>query len=681
MENVVSKPELRTIQRILIANRGEIAMRVIRTARKMGILSIAVYADSDSDAPFVRAADIAIALEGNTSAETYLNQNKLLAACKSTNADAVHPGYGFLSENADFARAVKAAGVAWIGPSADSIIAMGDKLSAKKIMQNAGVPTLAAKKLNAGDDIHAAAQEIGFPVLVKASAGGGGKGMRVVENEADLESAVLSAQREAGKSFGDDTVFLERWLSTSRHVEIQILGDQHGNLVHCFERECSIQRRHQKVIEEAPSTAVNERLRSAMSEAALSAARKIGYFSTGTVEFLVDGDEFWFLEVNTRLQVEHPITEEITGLDLVREQIRVAEGETLEFSQTDLSIKGHAIEARLYAEDPARQFLPSPGRVALWKPANAPGVRFDTGIETGSEIGIDFDPMLAKVIVHAPSRKEAIRRLANALEQTRIEGLITNRDFLVACLRTPEFLAGDTTTDFIERVAPALTRMPSKDEITESVIAACLASQYGRRNGAEVLADIGSGWRNSVMPPQRIEFACNCNGTENAYLVEYRCRRDCLFTVQIASQEFVCEVHSCTNLPTESGSNVAIDLSISGKRCVYELLLDGDTWYAQSPMGNVRLRQQARFPSTVNEEVGGGLMAPMPGNVLAVMVEVGDVVEKGQTLLILEAMKMEHPVQATIDGVISEINVAVGEQVDNNQSLIVLTELSEGKTE
>ena len=373
--------------------------------------------------------------------------------------------------------------------------------------------------------------------------------------------------------------------------------------------------------------------------------------------------------MNTRLQVEHPISEAITGLDLVREQIRVAEGEVLEFSQADLSINGHAIEARLYAEDPGRQFLPSPGRVVLWKPAKVSGVRYDSGIETGSEIGIDFDPMLAKVIAHAPSRKEAIRRLASALEKTRIEGLTTNRDFLVACLRTPEFLAGDTTTDFITRVAPALNREPNPDEIAGAAIAACLAAQSGQRTSARVLGGIVSGWRNSVMPPQRKEF--NCNG--ESCVVEYRSRRDGSFDVQIASSKFDCEVHLCS----QTGSAMDIDLSISGERCVYKLLRDGDTWYSQSPMGNVVLQEQARFPSTINSEVGGGLMAPMPGNVLAVMVQVGDVVKKGQTLLILEAMKMEHPVQASIDGLVSEINVTAGEQVDNNQSLIVLTESSE----
>jgi len=375
-QSVVLKP----IQRLLIANRGEIARRIMRTAREMGIYTIAVYADGDAQAPFVREADEAIALLGDTSAETYLDVAKVLAACKRANADAVHPGYGFLSENTEFARAIEAAGVIWVGPSPEAIAQMGDKLSAKALMVEAGVPTLEAREIKEGDDLIAVAREIGFPVLVKASAGGGGRGMRVVESEAELADAVASARREAGSAFGDDTLFVERWLAAARHVEIQILGDNHGNLVHCFERECSIQRRHQKVIEEAPSPAVTDEIRAAMGAAAVAAANKIGYRSAGTVEFLLDGNEFWFLEVNTRLQVEHPITEEITGLDLVREQLRLAEGEALGYAQEDLAINGHAIEARVYAEDPANNFLPAPGRLAVWEESNTAAARYDTGV-------------------------------------------------------------------------------------------------------------------------------------------------------------------------------------------------------------------------------------------------------------------------------------------------------------
>ena len=370
---------IQPISRLLVANRGEIARRINRTARAMGISTVAIYADGDANAPFVLEADTAIALGGKSTGETYLDVAKVLDAAKRSGADAIHPGYGFLSENQAFAQAVIDAGVKWLGPSPEVIGLMGDKLSAKRLMDEAGVPTLPGVEITEATDIVAAAADIGYPVLVKASAGGGGRGMRVVEAEADLLSAVESAKREAGTSFGDDTVFLEKWLATSRHIEIQILGDHHGNLVHCYERECSIQRRHQKIIEEAPSPAVDDALRSRMGDAAIAAARKLGYASAGTVEFLLgDDDDFYFLEVNARLQVEHPVTEEIIGKDLVREQIRVAEGETLSFTQQDISINGHAIEARLYAENPAKGFLPSPGPILVWKPATAGGARFDS---------------------------------------------------------------------------------------------------------------------------------------------------------------------------------------------------------------------------------------------------------------------------------------------------------------
>ena len=426
---------IRPIRRLLVANRGEIARRIFRTAREMGISTCAVYAEGDKDAPFVREADVAVALGGRTAAETYLRTEAILTAARRAGADAVHPGYGFLSENAGFAQAVIDAGLAWIGPQPEVIAQMGDKLAAKRLMAAAGVPTLDAVEVGKLAAARKAARDIGYPILVKASAGGGGRGMRVVSAEADLEAAIESARREAGAAFGDDTVFLERWVETARHIEIQILGDRRGNLVHCFERECSIQRRHQKIIEEAPSPTLDGDVRVAMCEAAVSAARKLGYSSAGTVEFLVSGREFWFLEVNARLQVEHPVTEAIIGKDLVREQIRIAEGEALSFRQEDLSICGHAIEARLCAEDPRNDFLPSPGPVLLWRPSGAGAARFDSGVEAGSVVSPDFDAMIAKVIVHAPTRREAAGRLARVLETTEVQGLITNRDFLVSTTR------------------------------------------------------------------------------------------------------------------------------------------------------------------------------------------------------------------------------------------------------
>ena len=371
-----------TIRRLLVANRGEIARRVFRTAKEMGIFTVAVHSDGDSDAPFVSDADLGIALGGTTASESYLNGEKILAAAISVGADAIHPGYGFLSENADFAKAVTDAGITWVGPPPEAIAAMGDKLAAKRTMVDAEVPTLPSIEVSESVDVDSIAEEIGFPLLVKASAGGGGKGMRVVDDAADLENAISGAKREALNAFGNDTVFLERYLATPRHVEIQVLGDQHGKVLHCFARECSIQRRHQKVIEEAPSPVLSESLRNQMGQAAVAAVEAIGYVSAGTVEFLLDGDddeaEFFFLEVNTRLQVEHPVTEELTGLDLVREQIRIANGEPLGYEQTDLSLSGHSIEVRLYAEDPANDFLPATGRIDIWKPAAAPQVRYDS---------------------------------------------------------------------------------------------------------------------------------------------------------------------------------------------------------------------------------------------------------------------------------------------------------------
>ncbi|MCS5572469.1 MAG: ATP-grasp domain-containing protein, partial [Pseudomonadales bacterium] len=413
---------------------------------------------------------------------------------------------GFLSENAGFASAVIDAGIAWISPNPDVISSMGDKLSAKKLMQEAGVPTLPAIEVTEDLDINSAAAEMDYPVLVKASAGGGGRGMRVVEAEAELAAAIESAKREAGSSFGDDTVFLEKWLSRSRHVEIQIIGDQHGNLVHCFERECSIQRRHQKIIEEAPSPAVSPEVRAAMGGAAVAAAKSLGYSSAGTVEFLLQDSDFYFLEVNARLQVEHPVTEKIIGYDLVREQIRVAEGETLSFNQDDLTINGHAIEARLCAEDPNNDFLPSPGPVHVWEPSAIGNARFDSGVESGSVIAMEFDAMIAKVIAHAPTRREAAAKLARAMETTSIQGLTTNRDFLIATLRNEAFLAGDTTTDFIERIDPARVRQVTQTEYAEAVIVAAMASQAMNRASAKVMKSIRSGWRNTMLPFEILEF-------------------------------------------------------------------------------------------------------------------------------------------------------------------------------
>lgn len=650
------------ITRLLIANRGEIVRRIIRSAHGMGIGTVAIYADGDSQAPFVLEADQAISLDGTSSAETYLDREKILAAARRTGADAVHPGYGFLAENADFARAVTGAGLTWVGPSPDAIAAVGDKLAAKRLMREAEVPTLPARKLEPGQDAKQAAKEIGFPVLVKAAAGGGGKGMRVVESEAGLAEAVESARREAAASFGDDTLFLERWLAAARHIEIQVLGDGHGNIVHCFERECSIQRRHQKIIEEAPSPAVSPELRARMGEAAVSVARTIGYSSAGTVEFLVDSGDFWFMEVNTRLQVEHPVTEEITGLDLVREQLRVAQGEPLGFAQADLSIEGHAIEARLYAEDPDNEFLPATGRVLCWQPSTSAEARFDSSIETGSDVGIEFDPMLAKVIVHAPARREAALRLARVLETTRIQGLTTNRDFLVATLRTPEFLAGDTATDFIERVSPARRRVPSRAELAEAGLVAAMAAQFDRRAAAKHMRALPSGWRNTPMPPEEVSFR---SGDEEL-TVEYQSRRDGSFWARIDGIEHRVRVHS------REGDRIGLE--IDGRRIAAAVVADGARRLVHGPSGDLELVELDRFPVSGSEVVAGGLVAPMPGKVLSTHVAVGDEVEAGQLLIVLEAMKMEHRITAPAAGTVTELRVGEDDQVANGELMVVLSE-------
>ena len=656
LADVAAKP----IRRLLVANRGEIARRIVRTAHAMGIGTVAIYSDGDADAPFVHEADTGVALGGRTATESYLDIEKVLAAAKRAGADALHPGYGFLSENAPFAQAVIDAGMTWVGPSPEAIRTIGDKLAAKRLLQPLKVPLLEAVELTESADAARAAEKIGYPVLIKAAAGGGGRGMRIVESPKDLAQAIASARREAASAFKDGTVFLERWLTKSRHVEIQILGDRHGNLVHLFERECSIQRRHQKIIEEAPSPAVDEGLRERMGQAALTAAKAIGYYSTGTVEFLVSGKDFFFLEVNTRLQVEHPVTEMITGLDLVREQLRVAEGEPLGYTQKDLRIDGHAIEARLCAEDPTKKFLPTPGTVQLWEPARGEGVRTDSGIEAGSTIGIEFDPMIAKIIAKAPTRREAAAKLARALEATRIQGITHNRDFLVATLRTTEFLAGDTSTDFIERVKPQAVRAVDASELQAAAISAALHGRWRRRRDARVMATIPGGYRNSVMPPETVAYTVGDQKLE----VSYRLNRDGSFAFDIGGQP------SCV---VERGvSERGIDLEIDGRRSALDVTAVGDHCYVHGPSGDLDLVELPRFPRADRAGSHGGLAAPMPGKVLSVMVKEGQSVERGQLLLVLEAMKMEHRIDAPWAGTVKTLNVAEGDQVANGAMLVVL---------
>jgi propionyl-CoA carboxylase alpha chain len=634
---------------LLVANRGEIARRVMRSAHEMGMRCVAVYVDADADALFVLDADEAVQLSTN-----YLDQDAIIAAALSTGAEAIHPGYGFLSENATFAAAVVKAGLVWVGPSPASIGAMGDKLAAKKLAIELGVPTLQYSS-DPKD-----AESIGYPILVKASAGGGGKGMRVVSSAGDLDESVAAAQREALSGFGDDTIFIEHYVATSRHVEIQILGDTHGNLIHLGERECSIQRRHQKLVEESPSPIVDSEMRSAMGEAALTLARHIGYVSAGTVEFLVDDDtrEFFFLEVNTRLQVEHPVTEEVTGIDLVREQLRIAAGEELSVTQNDVQFTGHAIEVRLCAEDPLHGFLPATGTLHAFSPAAQPVVRWESGVGPGSVVGVSFDPMLAKVIAHAPTRFEAASRLALALERLHIGGVSTNRDFLASTLRHEAFLAGDTTTDFIERHRPTLGLEIDDEGRRWLAIAATLWLQGQRREQATVLASAPSGWRNARLPLP--DQTLTVDGHDE--VVQYRANRDGSFNVDgIAAR-----IHS--------RSDREIDLQYNARRARVAITRHGERMYLQTRRGTVAVDIVPRFVIPGAVELAGGLTAPMPGTILSIRVKVGDFVTKGDALVVMEAMKMEHQIVAPSDGHVVELLVDVGQQVENGAALLVLEE-------
>jgi propionyl-CoA carboxylase alpha chain len=643
---------------VLVANRGEIARRVFRTAREMGLRCIAVYTPADAASPHVADADEAVRLT-----TSYLDGAALIAAAQATGAEAVHPGYGYLSENAAFAADVVAAGLVWVGPPPEVIASMGDKLAAKRIAVEAGVPTLpSSDDPTAGDDV-------GYPLLVKAAAGGGGKGMRVVESAGDLAEAVAAAQREAASAFGDDRVFLERYVARARHVEIQVLGDAHGGLVHLGERECSIQRRHQKVLEESPSPAVDADLRAAMGDAALKLARAIGYRSAGTVELLLDdaSADFWFLEVNTRLQVEHPVTEEVTGIDLVREQLRIAAGEPLDIAQDDVEPYGHAIEARLYAEDPAAGFLPATGTLAAFEPAQEPRVRWDAGVTTGSVVGVDFDPMLAKVVAHGDTRAEAAGRLALALERLHLGGVTTNRDFLVATLRHPAFLEGDTTTDFIERVGPTTDPPVTDDDLRRAAAAAALWVQGATRAEATVLATIPSGWRNARLPAQQLAL-----GHGDRHLtVRYASRRDGSFDVHADLDGGVEDDGSAAVAArVHEWSADGIDVEVHGHRRQVRITRAGDRLHVQTARTTVAFAVVPRFVPPGLAEAEAGLHAPMPGVVLEVRCAAGDAVEARQVLVVLEAMKMEHHVRAPADGVVAEVRVAVGQHVENGTLLV-----------
>ncbi len=634
---------------ILVANRGEIALRIMRTAQAMGIQTIAIYVDADKDAPHVRFADKAVLLPDGG----YLDIDAVLDAAQKSNAGAIHPGYGFLSENSEFAKRVIKEKIIWVGPSPKVISVMGDKLKAKELAIKASVPTLPMTS----DEKEV--KKIGYPLLIKAAAGGGGKGMRVVTDKKDLQESLEGAKREALSGFGDERVFIERYVEKSRHIEIQILGDSHGNVIHLGERECSIQRRHQKIIEESPSPRITEEIRFAMGNAAVDLAKKIKYESAGTVEFLFDdkSGEFWFLEVNTRLQVEHPVTEEVTGIDLVAEQIKIARGEELQYSQEDIEWTGSSIEARLYAENPNNDFLPETGKMFAYEQAeNDFMTRWDSGVHKDSVIGTNFDPMLAKVISYGATRDDAARVLAKSLEDSHIGGVITNKDFLIATLRSDEFLKGNTTTDFIERVKPPRVKNLTNDELNLALTAAAMWKQMRNRISSDIAPYIPSGWTNGRLPNPNITFVLD--GEE--IFVEYKLINKNKFLVFNSEVEVV-------NIDDKY-----IDLVFDGVRVKSRISEDAEFILVHIPSGDVSFEVKPRFSMPGLEVQAGGLVAPMPGKVVDLKVKKGSKVKSGETLVILEAMKMEHSIKASEDGVIADIFIKENDQVENGAVLMVV---------
>jgi acetyl-CoA carboxylase biotin carboxylase subunit len=662
--------ETKAFRKILVANRGEIALRVMRTCRAMGIETVAVYSDADAQAPHVRFAVEAVHLGAAPAQDSYLRIDKIIEAAIRTGADAIHPGYGFLSESAEFAEVCAVAGVVFIGPSPAAIQAMGLKNSARRLAMEAGAPVVPGYD---GEDqsietLRARMIEIGFPVLIKASAGGGGKGMRVVRDDSAIDESVEAARREAEKAFGDGSLLIEKYIEGARHVEIQILGDAHGNLVHLFERDCSLQRRHQKIVEESPSPAVNEELRREMGETAVNIGRAIGYANAGTVEFILSAStgrsgEFYFIEVNTRLQVEHPVTEMITGLDLVRLQIEIAEGRPLPFAQADLKTNGHAVEARLYAEDPASDFLPSIGKIIdLHFPA-LEDLRIDSGIENGMEVDIHYDPLLAKLIARGEDRDAAIRKLVYALRQSSIQGLRTNRDFLIRLLDHQDFRQGRAHTGFIAEHIPELTDDDDPRLNRDSLVAAALYLQNQWQASNELLAELPPSYRNNPYRDPSIKLQIDSGEVEVSWLRTgagaYRARVfDSTAKAQVLS----------------STSDGVIRIEIDGLQRAFRIAEAGDELYIHSSLGSRVIKRPPRHPAPQAATERASANSPMPGKVLKILVEAGQQVSAGDPLIILEAMKMEHTMRAAINGVVESILVIDGEVVGPGQLLVRIHE-------
>lgn len=655
----------KNITKLLVANRGEIAIRIMKTCREMGIATVAVYSDADENALFVRYADEAVRIGGKQPGESYLIADKIIEAAKATGADAIHPGYGFLSEREAFAQRCNDEGIIWVGPHPEAIRQMGSKIGAKTIMQAHGVPTIPGYQ---GEDqaestIRAKALEIGFPVLLKASAGGGGKGMRIVRQESELDKAIVSAKSEAINAFGDDTLLIEKYFDSSRHVEFQIFGDKHGNAIHLFERECSIQRRYQKIIEESPSPVLTPALRAAMGDAAVKAAKAIGYDNAGTVEFIVAPDmNFYFLEVNTRLQVEHPVTEMVTGLDLVRLQIEAAEGKPLSVTQEKLSQSGHAIEVRIYAEDPANNFMPVNGKILHWHEGRTPGIRYDTAIESGSVIDIYYDPMIAKVIAHGKDRSEAIRKMQKALSELVVAGMTTNKGFLSAILKNEQFQAGQFDTHFLDKVFRYEGEKPSQVALDMSTVALQTLRSRVRAHNRKIAPGIPAGWRNNFFQPQKEKYAYQ--GFE--FEVQYYHQGSNL-QIGFADKSF-----TSTYIAEENGAHV---MEINGIRRTFFITQSGKNYYIQSSgLGEVSFQTVARYPEPLEETVKGGYAAPMPGEITKVLVTAGQEIKSGDALVVMISMKMESTIEAAEDGVVEEVFVEPKQFVEAGTLMLKLKE-------
>ncbi|RMH47746.1 MAG: acetyl/propionyl/methylcrotonyl-CoA carboxylase subunit alpha [Gammaproteobacteria bacterium] len=661
------------INKILIANRGEIACRVIRTAKRMGIRTVAVYSSADKEALHVKMADEAFHIGPAPSRESYLNGETILEVARKSGADAIHPGYGFLSENADFAEACERAGIIFIGPPAKAIRAMGSKSAAKAIMEEAGVPLIPGYhgENQSPEFLQAQAEKIGYPVLLKAVAGGGGKGMRLVESADAFLDALSACQREAKASFGDDRVLIEKYLVRPRHVEVQVFADRHGNAVYLFERDCSLQRRHQKVIEEAPAPNIDEAFRHTIGQLAVQAAKTIGYVGAGTIEFLYDGKQAYFMEMNTRLQVEHPVTELITNTDLVEWQIRVAAGEALPRTQDDLKIHGHAFEARIYAEDPDNDFLPATGRLNYLRFPDGEHVRVDTGVQEGDEISIYYDPMIAKLIVWGEDRVSALRRLGQALRETYIVGLHNNVRFLRRLAEHPAFQQAELETGFIEKHADSLKSQ--RVELSEQVIATlalALTDNQNQQTHCETTSDpwspwaLRTGWRLNKVNRQQFRLTWKSNADSEPIALNISYVKNGL-SVQWGEQML--------NVQGQIQDNCAL-VNVSGQRFAAHVVTEANTIHVLLDGDVFEFELFNPFASLADESTDGQLVSPMPGAVTSVMVAVGDKVKAGDTLLIIEAMKMEHRIKAPTDGVIEEILYQPGDQVDEGAELVRLTQ-------